>query len=244
MANHDLPSDDPGDALADDIHTIDTLKLELEDVRQQYRRATLGRDHLAEDPFEQFDSWLAEARTSGDAEPTACALATAAIAGSEAQPSVRMVLLKGVDKRGLRFFTNYDSRKGQELEVNPLAALCFFWPKLERQVRVEGRVSRVSREESAEYFDSRPEGSQLSAASSPQSCIVASRQELVTRWSALAQAEGDLELPDNWGGYRLAPSVFEFWQGRPDRLHDRFRFRVSNNAPGVDSAWVLERLAP
>jgi pyridoxamine 5'-phosphate oxidase len=165
---------------------------------------------------------------------------TLATATPDGRPSARMVLLRGFDERGFRFFTNYESRKGGELAANPRAALVFWWGELERQVRIEGRVERTSRAESEAYFSSRPPGSQLSAAASPQSRVIDSRAVLERRVAELATGhqDGELPLPDFWGGFRLVHEVIEFWQGRPNRLHDRLRYRRDGNA------WKLERLAP
>ncbi len=218
--------------------TSDTATLDLAKIRNEYLKAGLRKPDLNLDPIVHFGKWMTEAMTT-DAEPTAAALATASRDG---KPSVRMVLLKGYDARGFRFFTNYESRKGQELAENPHASMCFFWPQLERQIRIEGAVERASRQESQDYFTSRPYGSQISAASSPQSRVVANREELESRRRELENqfAGRDLELPEDWGGYWLWPETIEFWQGRADRLHDRLRFR---RPQGTDD-WVLERLAP
>jgi pyridoxamine 5'-phosphate oxidase len=190
------------------------------------------------DPLVQFRAWLDEARAGGVFEPEAAALATATPDGA---PSVRMVLLKGFDQRGFRFFTSYESRKGVELEANPRAALLFHWKELGRQVRIEGHVERISREESAEYARTRSRASRLSALASPQSRVVASREaleRLVARADERHQG-GEVPLPAHWGGYRLSPQVYELWQHREHRLHDRLRYR-REDAGG----WVVERLGP
>jgi pyridoxamine 5'-phosphate oxidase len=165
---------------------------------------------------------------------------TLATATPDGRPSARMVLLRGFDERGFCFYTNYESRKGIELAANPRAALVFWWGELERQVRIEGTVSATSREESEAYFHSRPPGSQLSAAASPQSRVIEGRAILERRVAELAtgSTDGKVPLPEFWGGYRLAHEVVEFWQGRPNRLHDRLRYRR------VGAAWRIERLAP
>ncbi len=197
----------------------------------------LRRTDLDPDPAAQFAAWFEAARASEAQRPDAMALATTTRDGA---PSARMVLLKGTDPAGFVFYSSYDSRKGHELDANPQAALLFYWPVLGRQVRVEGRVERVSAQESDDYFDSRPLGSRLSAAVSEQSRPAASRRELEERVARLAAELGDdpVPRPKRWGGYRLAPAAYEFWQHRDDRLHDRFRYTVAGGA------WVIERLQP
>lgn len=193
---------------------------------------------LDPDPLALFVRWFEEAVRAGAFEPEAVALATATAAGA---PSLRMVLNKGFDERGLAFFSNYASRKGGELDANPQAALLFHWPELGRQVRAEGVVSRVSRADTEAYARSRSRGSQLSALASPQSRPVESRAWLEAEVEALAERHGVSELPvkEEWGGYRLAPQAWEFWQHRSDRLHDRFRYRLE-----PDGGWSVERLGP
>jgi len=211
--------------------------------------ASLDVADVDPDPIVQFERWLKEAMAVGLPEPTAMALATATPQG---RPSVRMVLLKGVDQRGFVFYSNYESRKARELSANPFAALTFWWPPpVHRQVRIEGRVERVTPEESEAYFRTRPVGSRLGAWASPQSSVIPSREALEQRYEALAaryggeaegvEAEGaEVPLPPFWGGYRLAPEAIEFWQGRENRLHDRLRYtRERPTAP-----WTIERLAP
>jgi pyridoxamine 5'-phosphate oxidase len=190
-----------------------------------------------DDPLELFSAWLAEARAALGYDAEAMAVATAAPGG---QPSVRMVLLKGADERGLVFFTNYSSRKGTELGQNPRAALLFHWPALGRQVRVEGPVSRVERAESEAYAHSRPRQSQLSALASPQSQVVPSRDWLEQRVADFDREhpEGDLPLREDWGGYRVEPERWEFWENRENRLHDRHRYTRT------EDGWLVERLAP
>ncbi len=210
----------------------------LADLRKDYSLAGLAEKDLARDPFRQFEKWFQEAEASKLVEPNAMILATAT---RDARPSARAVLLKGVDGRGFVFFTSYESRKGRELEVNPRASLVFPWFAFERQVIVEGLVTKVPREESENYFHSRPLASQLAAWASAQSTIIPNRK-------ALEEAMKDLEkkyagqpvpLPPHWGGFRVAPETVEFWQGRRSRLHDRLRYRRA-----TDGSWSVERLAP
>jgi pyridoxamine 5'-phosphate oxidase len=200
------------------------------------------RDHpllqadLDPDPVRQLNVWLGEARAAGVELAEAAALATATADGA---PSARMVLVKDATDAGLTFYTGYDSRKGRELAENPRAALLLYWHDLGRQVRAEGAVERVSAEESDAYFGSRPLGSRVSAAVSPQSEVIEGREELEHAAAELARSVGeDVQRPEGWGGYRLRPELWEFWQHRVDRLHDRFRY-----LPGA-SGWIVERLAP
>jgi len=210
--------------------------MDLAALRQEYMRAGLHEKDLAPDPFAQFGNWFDEALQSGIALPNAMTLATATKKG---RPSARAVLLKGFDAHGFVFYTHYGSRKGRELEQNPQAMLLFCWEELERQVGIEGRVEQVSAAESDRYFASRPLGARLSAIVSPQSETVAGREDLETRLEEAAKRWRDAPpRPPHWGGYRLAPDRFEFWQGRRDRLHDRLCYRKSG---GV---WKIERLAP
>jgi pyridoxamine 5'-phosphate oxidase len=190
------------------------------------------------DPLRQFAGWSEEAGAAGVREPEAAALATASAAGA---PSLRMVLVKSFDESGFVFYSNYASRKGSELAANPRAALLFHWDPLGRQVRIEGAVKSTSAEETAAYVRSRPRASQLSALASPQSQTIESRQELERRVSELAAqyGEGEIPLPENWGGFRVAAETIEFWQQRNDRLHDRLRYGRDG-----DGRWTIERLAP
>ena len=208
----------------------------LSDIRKSYEAGALDENKVKLDPIEQFRIWLDEALATSLREPTAMTLATASAAG---QPSSRLVLLKGLDERGFIFYSNYASRKGRELAENPQAALSFYWDALERQVRVEGRVSKVSRETSKAYFESRPYGSRLGALASPQSEVVESREVLQEKLEALEEKyPEDVPLPEDWGGYALEPDRIEFWQGRPNRLHDRLRYVKEGEG------WRVERLAP
>ena len=210
--------------------------MDLAALRQEYMRAGLHEKDLDADPLAQFGAWFDEALRSGVALPNAMTLATATKKG---RPAARTVLLKGFDARGFVFYTHYRSRKGRDLEENPQAMLLFCWEELERQVGIEGTVTRVSAEESDEYFASRPLGSRLSASISPQSEVVASREALEARLEEASKRWRNAPpRPEEWGGYRLAPERFEFWQGRKDRLHDRLSYR---RAGGV---WKIERLAP
>ncbi len=197
----------------------------------------LHRRDLDPDPLRQFHVWYEAAQTAGAARPEAVALATATPDG---QPSVRYVLLKSADEDGFLFYTGYQSRKGLELQANPRAALCFYWHELGRQVRVDGPVARVPLEASDAYFESRPYGAQLSASASRQSEVVGSREELEQAVEALKAryGEGVVPRPEIWGGFAVLPEVYEFWQHREDRLHDRFRYRREHDG------WTIERLSP
>lgn len=228
MAPHDPPSNN--DALA------------LADARRDYRLSGLQRTDLADDPLDQLQIWLDQAFADGrHPEPTAMTLATV---DPDGRPSARVVLLKGLDARGLAFYTNYESRKGQALAHEPRAALAFYWPHLERQVRIEGRVSRMSQADSEAYFARRPRGSRLGAWASPQSDVLPDRAALEAHQQAVEERFADagdaVPLPPFWGGYRLLPDRMEFWQGRTNRLHDRLRYRRDAD----DAPWTIERLAP
>jgi len=231
--------------------------MNLAHLREHYQRGQLDRADLAADPTVQFQRWFVTASHGGrwrrigiacfklwqaiigrpPMDVNAMVLATA---GQDGSPSTRNVLLKGVDERGFIFFTNYDSRKGRELAENPMAALTFYWPDLERQVCVAGTVSKLPASESEAYFISRPRDSRLGAWVSNQSAVIPDRAALEQKWRELAaKFPSEIPLPPNWGGYVLKPDRVEFWQGRPGRLHDRFRY-----ARQPDNAWQLDRLAP
>lgn len=212
--------------------------MNLADLRRDYEAGALHRRDLDPDPIAQFQRWLSDAIAAGQLEPTAMTLATATRDG---RPSARIVLLKALEPNGFVFFTNYLSQKSREIEATCNAELLFFWDKLERTVRVHGTVSRTSREESEAYFRQRPRRSQIGAAASTQSEVVANREVLEQRFAELEkQYEGsDVPTPLHWGGYRVTPETIEFWQGRKSRLHDRLRYR--RDAGGM---WLIERIAP
>jgi pyridoxamine 5'-phosphate oxidase len=212
--------------------------MEAAELRQRHYLEGLREEDVDADPFREFRRWYDGALAAGLTLPDAMTLATATPDGI---PSARMVLLKGFDERGFQFFTDYTGRKGNELAVNPRAALVFFWAELDRQVRIEGTVERLSAPESDAYFRTRPLGSRISAWASPQSQVVAGRQELERRVQDILNEYpyGNVPRPPHWGGFRVVPSAIEFWQGRPDRLHDRLRYQRQ-----PDGGWRLQRLAP
>jgi len=210
---------------------------ELTGLRRDYARESLSRSSVAHNPFVQFSKWMDEALNSKIIDANAMILSTV---DAECRPSSRVVLLKGFDEDGFTFFTNYESKKGRDLAANPKAVLHFFWPELERQVNIRGAAEKVSSAESEAYFKSRPVESRIGAWASSQSTVIESRKELETRVQELQAryAEADVPLPPFWGGYRLTPDRFEFWQGRPSRLHDRICYEPA------DSGWSITRLAP
>lgn len=210
--------------------------VDLSDQRKSYERGTLDELEAGSVPAALFQRWLAEAVEAKVPEPNAMTLATV---GADQRPSTRIVLIKYADERGLVFFTNYESRKGRELATRPQAALQFHWVELERVVRIEGRVEKTSAEESDAYFVTRPLDSRIGAWASPQSEVISSRAVLLTNAAKVSAKYGlNPPRPDHWGGYRLVPDTWEFWQGRKSRLHDRVRFRLQ------DGLWIRERLAP
>ena len=210
--------------------------MNIADLHQEYMRESLDEQDVAHDPFVQFDRWFKEAIAAKMPMLNAMTLATVSASG---QPAARIVLLKGVDARGFVFFTNYSSRKGTEIAANPAAALLFHWTELEREVRIDGSVEKVTAQESDEYFASRPLGSQHAAIASPQSEVVPNRAVLEARFATAEKSQGDAPTrPAHWGGYRVLPSAIEFWQGRPNRLHDRVLYSRA------DGGWKITRLAP
>jgi len=216
-----------------------SLDIEIENLRKEYTARTLEVADVRASPFGQFEAWFAEAVQAQVPEPNAMTLATV---DAEGQPSARIVLLKGFDRSGFVFYTNYQSRKGADMEQNPRVALVFLWLELQRQVRIEGRVEKVAREESTRYFQSRPRGSQIGAWASPQSAVIDQRELLERRYADLEKRYAEAEVlprPGHWGGYLVRPQLLEFWQGRPSRLHDRLQYRRE----GPDQ-WAIERLAP
>lgn len=210
--------------------------MNIADLRREYSRASLDESDVDRDPVAQFRKWFAEALSCELREPTAMALATV---GAGGRPSSRMVLLKGFDARGFVFYTNYESRKGRELAANPHASLLFFWAELERQVRIDGLIAQVGAAESDEYFATRPLGARIGAWASPQSEPIPGKAWLLARAAEMGLRHGiNPERPPHWGGYRVRPTVLEFWQGRPSRLHDRLLYSLEG---GI---WKRSRLAP
>jgi len=222
---------------AGSVGAVLTARMDLSRLREAYEMAGLEEADLADDPVAQFQQWFAEVEAAGYWEPNAMVLSTVAADGS---PSARNVLLKQVDERGFVLFTNYTSDKASEMEATHRAALTFSWTELRRQVRVVGDAQRLTDEESDRYWTTRPRGSQLGAWSSDQSAVVADRATLERAFAEQQErwASREVERPDHWGGYRVRPDTVEFWQGRPDRLHDRLRYRRGQDG------WVVERRAP
>jgi len=216
---------------------MEVNKETLENLRQDYRAAQLNDNDINKSPIKQFDKWFSEAITAEIFEPNAMTLATADKSG---KPNARIVLLKGFDENGFSFYTNYLSTKGKEIKKNPQACLVFFWGELERQVRIEGKIEKLSKEASEKYFHSRPVGSQIGAIVSPQSQIITDRKVLEIKVDELtAKYEGKtIPKPAHWGGYILKPTAIEFWQGRTSRLHDRIKYDL------INGRWQTNRLAP
>lgn len=212
--------------------------MDLTALREEYTRNGLTRDELEINPFKQFEKWFQQATEAELPEPNAMSLATASAKG---EPSIRTVLLKYFDEKGFVFFTNYESRKAQQIEENPNVALLFLWLPLERQVKIQGIATKLSTAESFSYFTSRPRGSQLGAWCSAQSSVISSRKLLEMKFEELKYKfqQGEIPLPSFWGGYRIKPTRLEFWQGRPNRLHDRFSYTLTK-----DKTWEIHRLAP
>jgi pyridoxamine 5'-phosphate oxidase len=212
--------------------------LDVAALRNEYAAHGLRRTDLDPDPIKQFGNWFGAALAAEIPDANAMSLATAT---PDAKPSVRIVLLKGFDERGFVFFTNYASEKGRQMEENPHVGLVFYWVQLQRQIRIGGLVEKTSRQDSATYFHSRPSGSQLGAWVSRQSEVIDARQILDSRLAEMTERfeGGEIPLPPHWGGYRVKPQQLEFWQGRPNRLHDRFRYSLQS-----DGAWQIDRLAP
>ena len=211
-------------------------KEKIQNLRRQYSKEKLSAKLVNKDPFAQFNKWFSDSLKCGFLDPNAMTVATV---NKEGKPSARVVLLKNFDEKGFVFYTNYQSRKGKELELNPNACLLFYWDKLDRQIRIEGKIEKVSKEESEQYFSTRPYKSRLGAWASHQSSVIESRNTIVKEFiKYLLKFGKNVPLPDYWGGYRLVPCVFEFWQGRPNRLHDRVQYTLQKKI------WKIERLAP
>lgn len=209
--------------------------------RREYVYTELLRNDLLSDPFKQFTQWMDQALANQIIDPTAMSVSTV---GSDGQPHSRVVLLKETDAQGFVFYSHYDSNKGQQIAQNTKAALLFFWPQMDRQIRIEGNLEKVSEQQSDDYFHSRPRDSQLAAASSQQSSVVTGRKMLEQNYAIEVERYDHIEVkkPDHWGGYRLIPNRFEFWQGRPNRMHDRFIYEKQANK--TNQAWLINRLAP
>ncbi len=213
--------------------------MDISDFRKEYTLEGLRREHLNQDPFKQFELWFQQACNANIPEPNAMCLATAS---ATAEPSQRVVLLKYFDRQGFVFFTNYESKKAHQIEVNPQVSLLFFWIALERQVQISGNAAKISTAESLKYFVTRPRGSQIGAWCSQQSTAISSRKILELKFDEMKRKfqKQEIPLPSAWGGYRVVPHSFEFWQGRPNRLHDRFLYSPLDD----ESGWEIQRLAP
>ncbi|MEI5986323.1 pyridoxamine 5'-phosphate oxidase [Sphingobacterium sp. PU5-4] len=210
---------------------------EIAAIREDYAKSSLSENEVLGNPIDQFKKWFSEAMVSEVTEPTAMVVSSASVDG---KPSSRVVLMKDIKTDGISFFTNYNSRKGQEIVANPFVSVLFFWPELQRQVRMEAEVEKLAPEESDEYFSSRPRGSQIGAIASPQSAIINNREELEHRVAEVSAevGEGEIQRPNFWGGFLLKPYRMEFWQGRSSRLHDRIVYKQE------DGSWSINRIAP
>ncbi len=210
---------------------------EIAAIREDYAKSSLSENEVLGNPIDQFKKWFSEAMVSEVTEPTAMVVSSASVDG---KPSSRVVLMKDIKTDGISFFTNYNSRKGQEIVANPFVSVLFFWPELQRQVRMEAEVEKLAPEESDEYFSSRPRGSQIGAIASPQSAIINNREELEHRVAEVATevGEGEIQRPNFWGGFLLKPYRMEFWQGRSSRLHDRIVYKQE------EGSWSINRIAP
>ncbi len=213
------------------------MKKDLQDIRKDYEKYELNENQLLKDPIEFFKHWFKEYESTGALDANAMTLSTI---NQDGGPSSRIVLLKGIAEKGFEFYTNYNSSKGGEIAANPKACLNFFWPSLERQVRIEGHIQKLSESDSDQYFNSRPRASQIGAWTSPQSTVLKSKEELDARLKEqeLRWRGKEIKRPDHWGGYGLIPNMIEFWQGRPSRLHTRYRYTLNNDE------WKIELLAP
>lgn len=208
----------------------------IQNLRRQYSKSNISVSSVSKDPFRQFEKWFEEVLSSGFLEPSAMTLATASKTG---KPSARVLLLKGIHDNSFVFYTNYKSKKGKDIEENPFGCLLFYWDKLERQVRIEGSIEKVTKHESEEYFNTRPYKSRVGAWASKQSTVIENRSVIVKEFlKYMLKFRTHVPLPEVWGGYRLIPHLFEFWQGRPNRLHDRVRYIR------LKKGWKIERLAP
>lgn len=209
--------------------------MKLSDIRKEYKKGTLSEETLVKSPFDLFANWMKDALDFCTTEPTAMTLSTV---DENGQPNARIVLLKDYTENGFVFFTNYSSQKGHEIELNPKACLSFFWPELERQIKIQGTITKIEEAQSQEYFYSRPIGSQIGAIISNQSQVIPNREFLLSKYKELEHSPEKIKKPDLWGGYCLTPNAMEFWQGGEFRIHDRFRFQ------NIENNWKIDRLSP